>query len=399
MKHVVGQNVLRENFDTTATRSMLPDLPLAVWLYRYTHRDNGWVLSVATCGEPQSGAYSLGGFRIAPANRTDKPGYSNDAEAMNLAVGMEGKVFWSRLIRVGGPLGIHQLDRIVGGKCVLHPSADARVGQPRDTDLLDFATTCLTDLEAFAGIHVCTGQDLGHGTMSDGKTPSLNYLHQRFPGSMLSDTAKPTGEGNYQLLVGALQGLGIPLRKARVGLIGCGNVGGWVLDQLAKAGATVTALEAWEPKRKQLAEQYGITVVGPTDKATFLRQPMDALVVNANGGTLDDAAIDLITANEQLRFVTGCENLAMTANKGPERLRTANVIYSPTELSGMVGYLTAVEEYLSHREQHSYDMTAMFTAARKLAEAGQKGVEAVLASNHQLLFEDAIHQVYRPQHD
>ena len=43
--------------------------------------------------------------RIAPAARVESPGYDNDAEAIGLAIGMEEKVHWSRVIRAGGPLG------------------------------------------------------------------------------------------------------------------------------------------------------------------------------------------------------------------------------------------------------------------------------------------------------
>src|SRR6187401_1081850 len=118
---------------------------------------------------------------------------------------MEEKVYWSRLIRVGGPLARRDFARIVGGKCVLLPTPDARVGQPRDFQLLDCATS--------AGFHVITGQDLGHGIMSDGRTPSLEYLHCGFRGSVVADTSKPTAEGNFYTLRGMLRGVGIDLGR------------------------------------------------------------------------------------------------------------------------------------------------------------------------------------------
>ncbi|HWJ23922.1 MAG TPA: hypothetical protein VNS52_16320, partial [Gemmatimonadaceae bacterium] len=74
-----------------------------VWVYRYRHADTGWTLSVATLAPPGSGKLSLGGFRIAPEERTSRPGYDDDREAIELAVGMEEKVYWSRVLRVGGP--------------------------------------------------------------------------------------------------------------------------------------------------------------------------------------------------------------------------------------------------------------------------------------------------------
>src|SRR5689334_15496229 len=200
-----------------------------VWIYRYSHSSEPWTLSIATLAEPDSKRLSLGGFRIAPPERTSLPGFNTDDEATDLAIGMEEKVFWSRLIRVGGPLAQHDFNRIAGGKCVLLPTPDARVGKPRDFELLTFAVACLNDCEKSAGIHITTGQDLGHGIMSDGATRSLDFLNRGFPGSVVADTSQPTAEGNFYTLRGMLRGLGIELGNATIGFIGCGNIGAHVM--------------------------------------------------------------------------------------------------------------------------------------------------------------------------
>ncbi|MDX2183867.1 MAG: hypothetical protein SFW08_07785, partial [Gemmatimonadaceae bacterium] len=165
------------------------------WVVRTTHAATGWVLSIATLGAPESGALSLGGFRIAPRDRASAVGYDNDAEALGLAHGMEDKIRWSRLIRCGGPRVQPMMDRLVGGKCVLLPGDGARVGEPQDAALLDFAGEALNAFVRDFGVVPVTGQDLGHGTMSDGVTSSLGYLHARYEGSVTADTSKPTGEG------------------------------------------------------------------------------------------------------------------------------------------------------------------------------------------------------------
>src|SRR4051794_11712131 len=115
----------------------------AVWVYLYRHTAEPWTLAIATHAEPGSDRLSLGGFRIAPAERTELASFRPEREAIELAFGMEEKVDWSRLVRVGGPLTEKNFDRIVGGKCVLEPTPDARVGCPRDFALLDFAIECL----------------------------------------------------------------------------------------------------------------------------------------------------------------------------------------------------------------------------------------------------------------
>jgi hypothetical protein len=369
-----------------------PEFKGPVWVYKYTHKQHGWQLSVATHAEPQSKKFSLGGFRIVPAARAT-PQFNPDEEAIGLCVGMEEKVYWSRRIKVGGALGLQNLERIVGGKCVLLPKAGARVGEPLDKEMLDFGIACLKDIESSGGIFLTTGQDLGHGMLSDGTASSLQYMCDRFHGSVSSDTSKPTAEGNYLLLKGALSGLGIKPEKATVGLIGVGNIGEHILSRLHELGVKVLALEAL-PAKRQAIEAKDIPTFTPDQKAEFLSLPMDALVVNANGGTLDAAALDLISKNDSIEFICGSENLAMPVEHGGTMLRDARKIYAPTELGGMMGYLTAVEEYLSKQAGKPFSAEQMFVPARKLEEAGLKATEYVLKHNFACTFEDAIRACY-----
>lgn len=364
-----------------------------VWVYRYEDSSNGWRLSIATHAEPGSGKLSLGGFRIAPESRTSSQGFDSDREAIGLAIGMEEKVFWSRLIHVGGPLALRDTARIVGGKCVLHPTADARVGQPRDRELLDFAIACFRDVESRAGFFLTTGQDLGHGLMSDGTTQSLQYLNERFKGSVVADTSKPTGEGNYHVLHGMLRGFDMPLEQATVGLIGCGNIGMHVIGKLAQHGSRMLAVEPNATRRAEVAA-LGATVFTPDEKDAFLAQPMDALVVNAAGGTLDPRSVNLVAVNERVRVVCGSENLVMPDERaGGEVLRRAKKAYAPTELGGMMGYLTAVEEYLARVEGVPFDVHTLHEAAKALAPASERAVRHARASDFSVGFADAVRVV------
>ena len=364
-----------------------------VWVYRYEHPDAGWRLSIATHAEPGSNKLSLGGFRIAPEARTSTPGFDSDKEAIGLAIGMEEKVYWSRLIHVGGPLALRDRGRIVGGKCVLHPTPDARVGQPRDFEMLDFAIACFKDVEARYGFCLTTGQDLGHGLMSDGRTQSLEYLNARFKGSVVADTSKPTGEGNFHVLVGMLRGIDIPVGKATVGLIGCGNIGMHVIGRLREAGSIMLAVEANAARRAHVAA-LGIETFDPSRKDEFLRRPMDAVVVNAAGGSLDAHAVDLIAQNPRLQVVCGSENLVMPDHAaGSEALRGARKSYAPTELGGMMGYLTAVEEYLASVDGVPFDLQTLFVAARRLEAASYEAVRYQRQRDFAVSFEDAMRAV------
>ncbi len=364
-----------------------------VWVYRYDDEATGWRLSIATHAEPGSGKLSLGGFRIAPLFRTGQPGYDNDVEAINLAIGMEEKIYWSRLIQVGGPLGLRESARIVGGKCVLFPASGARVGEPDDAALLDFGIAGCHDMEEISGAYLTTGQDLGHGTMSDGVTHSLQYLHDRFRGSVLADTSKPTGEGNYRITVGILEAGDIPIARARIGLIGCGNIGSHILMRLRERGAHVIVLEADKEKSAALRAE-GIEVWNAERKQEFLRQPLDAVIVNASGGTLDPETVATIAANTDIFTVTGSENLVMPDPSGADTLLRARKVYCPTELAGMMGYLTAVEEYLCKQIGSPFDITSMYQPAGKLEEAGREATAQMLEREFAINFEEAVRTCY-----
>jgi hypothetical protein len=383
--------------DPAAAARLVPELAGTahpkVWVYRYVHPSAGWRLSIATHAEPGSQKLSLGGFRIAPEARTSSPGFDSDREAIELAIGMEDKVYWSRLIHVGGPLALRDKGRIVGGKCVMHPTPDARVGQPRDFELLDFALACFHDVEARYGFHLTTGQDLGHGLMSDGHTKSLQYLNAQFPGSAIADTSKPTGEGNFYVLSGMLRGVDIAVERATVGLIGCGNIGMHLIGRLQHEGAAMLAVEPNADRREKLAA-LGIPAFEPKEKDDFLRRPMDALVVNAAGGSLDPHAIERIGANERIKVVCGSENLVMPDHAaGAEALRRAHKSYAPTELGGMMGYLTAVEEYLAGIAGVPFDVQTMFEAARRLEPAAYEATRYQRQHAFAMTFDDAMRAV------
>lgn len=367
-----------------------------IWVYRYQHPTRDWTLSIATMAPKGSGKLSMGGFRIAPLERTQSPGFTPDREAIALAMGMEEKVHWSRVIGVGGPLAKRDLSRLVGGKCVLAPTDDARVGKPLDTELIKWAAECFNDCEKTIGIHVTTGQDLGHGTMSDGKTGSLEFLHQHFAGSVVADTSVPTGEGNYRILEGMLRAYDLPLGKATVGLIGCGNIGMHIIKRLLQRhpGVTLLACESRAERRKEL-EAMGLKTWPAEAKLEFLAQPMDALVVNAAGGTLDPSAIRACVANARLKIINGSENLVMPEHEaGVTALREAHKVFAPTELGGMMGYLTAAEEHLSRIEGVPFDVNTLLTAAERLETAGYEVTARVIAGGHRETFEEAVTKIY-----
>jgi len=231
--------------------------------------------------------------------------------------------------------------------------------------------------------------------MSDGRTQSLQYLNERFKGSVVADTSKPTGEGNFHVLVGMLRGMDIPVGRATVGLIGCGNIGMHLIGRLRETGATMLAVEANARRRDEIGA-LGIETFDPSRKDEFLRQPMDALVVNAAGGSLDPRAVAIIASNERLRVVCGSENLVMPDHAaGSAVLRRARKAYAPTELGGMMGYLTAVEEYLASVAGVPFDLQTLFDASQRLEAASYEAVRYQRERDYAVSFEDAMRAVCR----
>jgi hypothetical protein len=68
--------------------------------------------------------------------------------------------------------------------------------------------------------------------------------------------------------------------------------------------------------------------------------------------------------------------------------------FAPTELGGMMGYLTAVEEYLSARAGQPFELQAVLDAARRLEEVGREVMAAVVASGWTKSFEQVVQEKY-----
>ena len=66
----------------------------------------------------------------------------------------------------------------------------------------------------------------------------------------------------------------------------------------------------------------------------MLKEPMDALVVNAAAGSLDVDTISACVANPRLKIVCGSENLAMKDPEGTSRLLAARKIYARRNSAG-----------------------------------------------------------------
>ena len=112
-----------------------------------------------------------------------------------------------------------------------------------------------------------------------------------------------TAEFTTALVVGGLRGIffetqhSISLAAARVGVVGLGQVGAIVADQLRYLGAEVIPFARGDGDRAaRLARCHAVTVHGPRDVQVFGAPDLDALSANAglvntsNGTVLDESA-------------------------------------------------------------------------------------------------------------
>ncbi|MBL7662261.1 hypothetical protein JNK13_05860 [bacterium] len=384
---------IKQTLTPDQSKKLLGNTAHPVWIYLYQHPQHQWEFAIGTLAEPGSEKFSLGGFRIVPVERAETAGFSTATEAGSLALGMEKKVYWSKLVEVAGPRGRRVLPRVVGGKCVLKPSRGYRVGESNDEEALNFGITCLKDFEQSVKVHIVTGQDLGHGVLSNGDETSLEFLGRHFPGSILADTSKPTGEGNYYALKGMLEGFGIDVKNARVGMMGCGHVGSQVLHKLREKGAKVKILESSEHK-VQMFSRDGIKAYLPTHQEDFLREDFDALVVNAVGGSLNGVTVERIVKNPAIKAICGSENLALADPSLELELRKAEKLFAPTEWAGMMGYLTAVEERLCALENEPFDIEVMLEEAHLLKESAVRATSYCIEKNFSISFDQALKTLF-----
>ena len=152
------------------------------------------------------------------------------------------------------------------------------------------------------------------------------------------------------------------------------------------------AVEPRHTKRAEIAAR-GVRVWSPEGKGDFLREPMDALVLNAAGGSLDPDTIERCTRNERLSVICGSENLVMPNPRDADRLHAARKVYCPTELGGMMGYLTAVEEYLAYVAGEPFRIETLLDAARQLEPICFAATKQVRDRGFSISFEEAIREL------
>ncbi|GEM_PF-694813 len=391
---IVRKKLQTEILDPATTSRLIPDCPKDLWLFRAT-RDDGFRLSVATHAEPDSGQYNCGGLRIVPEAMINRH-FDSDIMALRLGIEMDNKGSFARMTGIAGPRVIEAFEKIQFGKYVVLPPLGYRVGENKDLETMGFIVDALTAFEDEFGVMAITGQDAGHGDLSNGEK-SLDYIADRFVGSGKLNTGEPTGHGNFALLKGMFKGLGKNLVDSNIALFGCGNVGGPLLVRILEHGMQdIFVCEGVDEKRRMLANSLGINKVFPEErKEELLNYKIDAVVFNTLGKSLDNATIKAICNNPHIQIVSGCENMIWPDQSQEERFLEARKIMSPTELCGMGGWLAAAEESLARRAgDETFSMRQMLKPLDKMAEVGERVVKEIVQGGYELSYAQALMKVY-----
>jgi hypothetical protein len=117
-------------------------------------------------------------------------------------------------------------------------------------------------------------------------------------------------------------------------------------------------------------------------------------VLNAAGGSLDSATVARCAENPRLRVINGSENLVMPNPDDEEVLRRAQKVFCPCECAGMMGYLTAAEEYLSHLAGDEFTVATMNEAAKALEGPGERATRRVIEGGHRQTMTQAMQELF-----
>lgn len=388
--------------DALSCSKLLPHAHPNAKVYQYAG-PFGWTLSIATVADEHRGLVSLGGNRIVPLAMQQEAGFNADAMAIALASGMQEKIDAMLRYDLHRAVDFVELTKYVGGKNVCLPTDEARIGGDSSKrrleaqrSLLDFQVEAFLDFEQRTGIRLATGQDLGQDKMLDG-VESVVYMNQHgVKGCVTVNTADPTARGVFHLSRGMLEAFDVAPAKARIGLVGFGKIGAHVADHWRHIGADVFTLES-SPERQALAQQANIKLFTAAQRQEFFAEEMDAVLVNANGYSLDDVSVPLIIANKRLKVVTGAENLALARPELELDLLKAGKPLCPTETAGLMGAFAAAWEHHLNTQDQRLALDRMDPVARQLGVVGRRVVSAMRAQGFSATFEKVGQELFESQ--
>ena len=96
-----------------------------------------------------------------------------------------------------------------------------------------------------------------------------------------------------------------------------------------------------------------------------------------------------------MAVICGSENLVMPDPGRAPRLLDSHKVFAPTEFGGMMGYLTAVEEYLAYLAGEPFRIETLLEAAKQLEPICLAATQRVRDRGFAVSFEDAVRELAR----
>ncbi len=141
------------------------------------------------------------------------------------------------------------------------------------------------------------------------------------------------------------------LSGKRISVQGAGHVGGYLIEHLSKAGATVYVTDIDQERLKEVAKNPGVSIVG-LDEIYDL--DVDIYSPCALGATVNDATLERL----KCQVIAGCANnqLKDETVHGPALIERG-IIYAPDFLINAGGLINVYSELIGYNRKAAYDQT------------------------------------------
>ena len=167
------------------------------------------------------------------------------------------------------------------------------------------------------------------------------------------------------------------LKGKKIAVQGVGNVGTNLIEHLVKEDAQVFVTDLNETRLKNVADTYGVTVVGMDEIYDI---DMDIYAPCALGATVNDQTIERLKCS----VIAGAANNQLAdESKHGQLLREKGIVYAPDFLINAGGLINVGIDYLDvYNRERVYDMTERIydTCTNILKAADEKNIPSQQAA-------------------
>ena len=176
------------------------------------------------------------------------------------------------------------------------------------------------------------------------ETPFVTGIPKGFGGS--GDPSPHTAHGTLMAIKASVkEELGQDdLKGVRVAVQGLGHVGFHLVDYLVKEGAQVSIADIDQEKVKEVASQFGATVLDPNEIVT---SECDVFAPCALGAVINDQTLP----NLKCKIVAGAANNQLAEDRHGDALRELGILYAPDFVANAGGLMNVFVEL----EGYSFD--------------------------------------------